>query len=131
MQLCWNFSNRLFSRYVITIMLVDINNKSLISSFCSSTRICSFHHRYMCPKRLPTTWLKTKICNSAFHGFKRKTSAITMQCSSYVLRGVDLSHLKTSSSSSNQLFRFTLFILYSSLYDFVAFTVISMLINQV
>ena len=41
----WNFSNRWFSRYVIAVMLVDINRRSFISSFCSSTSICSFHHR--------------------------------------------------------------------------------------
>ena len=44
--------NRWFSRYVIAAMLVDKNNSFLISSFCSSTSICTFHHCYLCLKRL-------------------------------------------------------------------------------
>ena len=78
--------------------------------------------------------VENEACNCAFHGFKPKTSEIMMQCSSYVLKGVDLSYLKPSQlSSSNQLFRFT-FTFICSLFTalwLVAFTVISMLINQV
>ena len=39
--------NRWFSRYVIAAMLVDKNNRFFISSFCSSTSICTFHHCYL------------------------------------------------------------------------------------
>ena len=40
------------SRFVIATMLVTVNKRSLISSLCLSTNICSFHHRYLCLPRL-------------------------------------------------------------------------------
>ena len=45
-------TNRWFSRYVIAAMLVDENTRFLISSFCSSTSICTLQHCYLCPWRL-------------------------------------------------------------------------------
>ena len=44
--------NRWFSRYVIAAKLVDGKQRSLISSFCLSTSIFSFHHCYLCLPRL-------------------------------------------------------------------------------
>ena len=49
--LCYSLY-RWFSRYVIAAMLVDDKQRSLISSFCLSTSICSFHHWYLCLPRL-------------------------------------------------------------------------------
>ena len=37
-----------FSRYVIAAMLVDEDNRPLISPFCSSISICTFHHCHLC-----------------------------------------------------------------------------------
>ena len=47
-----HLDNRWFSRYVIAAMLVAVHKRSLISSLCLSTSICSFHHCYLCLPRL-------------------------------------------------------------------------------
>ena len=44
----WSRTNRWFSRYVIAAMLVDEDNRPLISPFCSSTSICTFYHCHLC-----------------------------------------------------------------------------------
>ena len=55
-------------------MLVDENKRFLISSFCSSTSICTLKHCYLCPWRLVANHLfslylqneasqGTKLCN--------------------------------------------------------------------
>ena len=64
-------SNRWFSRYVITaIGRWTVNKRSLISSLCLSTSICSFHHCYLCPPRLLENHLfMTCKCKLSFPSF--------------------------------------------------------------
>ena len=51
------FRYRWFSRYVIAAMLVDVNKRILIRSFCSSTSNCTLQHCYLCPQRLAANHL--------------------------------------------------------------------------
>ena len=47
---------------------MDANNRSLISSFCSPTSICTFHHCYLCQKRQVATsyWFMVSVRLSSY-----------------------------------------------------------------
>ena len=64
----YQLSHWWFSRDVITAMLVNENKRSLISSFCLSTRNCTLQHCYLCPQRLLANHQSSPLGDGQFLG---------------------------------------------------------------